>query len=133
MSIETGLRTQLVNNTAVAAIVGSRVYPVKMPLGYTLPCISYQRISSERYPFLDGPSGRVIPRFQVDCYAESYSDVRELAEKVRLALDGFKGALGSEAHVGGISIQSERDLWEDNTEVFRVTQDYLVPHIETTT
>ncbi len=133
MSIETGLRSQLVNDTDVAAIVGTRVYPVKMPLGYTLPCISYQRISSERYPFLDGPSGRAIPRFQVDCYADTYSEVRDLAGKVRLALDGFKGTLGTESNVGGISIQSERDLWEDNTDVYRVTQDYLIPHIETTT
>lgn len=60
--------------------------------------------------------------------ANSYSDVRSLAEAVRQALDGYKGGLGGETHVGGIYIEGERDLFEADAEIYRVTMDYLIPY-----
>ena len=127
MSIETAIRSELINDADVTALVGTRVYPVMMPQGFEMPCISYQRVSSDRIHTLSGPNGRVDASFQVDFYAESYSVVRDLADKARQVLDGFKGQLGgSENNVGGIHLVSDRDLWQDNIEVYRVTHDYSV-------
>jgi len=133
MSIEEGIRYILINDTDVAALISARVYPMLMPQGYTLPAIVYQRISVDRPHTLDqGPVGRAIGRFQVDCYAETYAAVNELANKVRLALDGFKGDMGSQSvSVGGIHLMSDRDLFEEATEIYRVTHDYFVPYFET--
>jgi len=132
MSIEIGIRSALINDADVTAVISSRVYPGIMPHGYTLPAIVYQRISSERPHTLDqGNIGRVFSSFQIDCYAESYSTVRDLADKVRLVLDGFSGSLGGEADVGGIHLMSDRDLFEEETELYRVTHDYLIPYFET--
>ena len=131
MSIETALRTELINDTDISAHVGMRVYPVTMTQGFTLPCISYQRISSVRMHTLSGPNGRVDASFQVDFYSELYSTVRDLADKTRQVLDGFKGSLGgTEDNVGGIHLVSDRDLWQDDTEVYRVTHDYDVFYFE---
>lgn len=139
MSIETGLRTHLINDTDVAALVANsdspttyRIYPLRLPQGYTLPAISYQRISADRTHTLSGPIGRVWPRFQVDCWAESYSTVRDLADKVRLALDGHKGSMGGESNVGGVHLMGEHDLFEEATEIHRVTLDFSIPYFELT-
>lgn len=131
MAIEVGLRNRLVNDTDVNNLVSTRVYPLRLPQGYTLPAISYQRISAERIHEMSiGPIGWAWSRFQVDCWANSYGDVRSLAEAVRQSLDGFKGDLDS-THVGGIYIEGERDLFEENAEIYRVTMDFLIPYKET--
>ncbi len=122
MSVETDFRGYLINDAMVSGLIGTRVYPLMMPQGFTLPAVTYQRVSSDReYDLTDGPVGWCWARFQLDCYADSFSGVRELAEAVRQALDWNNG----------ITIEGERDLFEENTEVYRVTQDYLVPHSET--
>jgi len=118
--------------------VGTRVYPMKLPQGCTLPAITFQRISGERAHCLGGPSGRARPRFQVDCWAdgkfgaEGYDTVKDLADKVRKCLDGFSGDIDTESDVGGIILEGERDIWENEGNLFRVTMDFKIPHFETT-
>lgn len=137
MSIESGIYTALTTDTDVAALITNgdspetfRVYPLRLKEGYSLPAISYQRISTDRLHDLDGPTGRASPRFQIDCWAASYSTVRDLATKVRAVLDGHKGTLGGEANVGGIHQQGERDGFEEDIETYRVTMDFFIPHAE---
>lgn len=129
MGIEESIRTHLVDDTTVD--VSSRIYPLRLPQGYTLPAISYQRISAERVHELSGPTGWAWARFQLDCWSSSYSGVRSLAESVRQSLDGYKGILGGGSHVGGIYIEGERDLFEEDAEIYRVTMDFLIPYKET--
>lgn len=134
MSVETGLYSHLVADSDIAALVLNRVYPFRVPQGATLPALTYQRVSTDRRPSLSGPStSRVKAYFQIDCYSESVSDVRDLATKVRLALDGFKGTLGSETGVGGIICESEREDDNEQTDVFRKILEFSIPHQETIT
>ena len=123
MSIETGLRSKLIDD------IGVDVYPLRLPQGYTLPALTYQRVDSPRNPDLSGPTGWVFARFQIDIWGDSYGSVRGLADQVRLSLDGFKGNL-SGTHTGGIMMDSERDLFEESTEVYRVTTDFIIPYTE---
>lgn len=138
MSIETSLRTALINDTDVAALVANsdspatyRIYPLRIAQGATLPAITYQRISGPREYMLSGPTGRVRPRFQVDCWAGSYSIVKDLASKVRSALNGLNGSMGDDT-VHGIELESERDGYEEETEYRRVILEFKIPYIETT-
>lgn len=132
MSIETGLQSHLSADANVSALVSSRIYPLRLPQSFTLPALTYQRVSTERKPTLSGPNERVVGRFQINCFAVSYSAARTLANKVRISLNGYKGTLGGEVNVGGISIQGE---WEDDdqqTDVYRVMLDFSVPYTEST-
>lgn len=139
MSIETGLRSHLINDATVAGLVATsdsppahRVHPLRLPQGFALPAVSYQRVSADRrHTITDGPTGWAWTRFQVDCWANTYTSVRDLAEAVRQALDGYKGDIGGENHVGGIYIEGERDLFEEDLEIYRVSLDFLIPYIET--
>lgn len=138
MSIEEAIYYKLTNDTDVAAIVSTRVYPMKLPPNPTYPAITYQRISTARWHNYAGASGRARPRFQIDCWldgsnrAEAYDDARDLATKVRKCLDGFKGDIDTESDVGGVTLDSERDIWEDLAQVHRVTMDFIFPHFEST-
>lgn len=131
MSIETGLYSELTTDVDVAALVSTRVYPLTLPQGYTLPAITYQRVSTERLRDLTGSSGWVMARFQIDCWAASYSAARGLADKVRAALDGQVDTLGSETGVGMIGLMGEREILEEEIESYRVSFDFMIPYTET--
>lgn len=132
MTIEKDIHYRLSNDADVSPLVGSRVYPMKLPQGWTLPAITYQRISGERAHCLGGPSGRARPRFQIDCWDDDYEDVKDLANKVRLCMDGFKGDINTESDVGGIILEADRDIWEEDIKIYRVTMDFIIPHFEAT-
>ena len=132
MTIEKDIHYALSDDADVSTLVSSRVYPMKLPQGWTLPAITYQRISGERAHCLGGPSGRARPRFQIDCWAEDYDGAKDLADKVRLCLDGFKGNINTESDVGGIILEGDRDIWEEEINIYRVTMDFIIPHFEAT-
>ena len=130
MTIEKDIHYRLSNDADVSPLVGSRVYPMKLPQGWTLPAITYQRISGERAHCLGGPSGRARPRFQIDCWAEDYDGAKDLSDKVRKCLDGFKGDINTESNVGGISLDGDRDIYEEEIDIPRISMDFIIPHFE---
>jgi hypothetical protein len=132
MTIEADLRTHLVNDSDVSAIVGSRVYPMRLPQGFDLPAISYQRVSGDRSKDLQGSTGHTEPRIQIDCWAKSYGEIKNLAEKLRLSLDRFTGDLGGGQYVHHVSLEGERDMFEEETEILHVSQDYMISYNEQT-
>ncbi len=53
MTLEENLRTNIVNDSGVAAVLGNRLYITRLPQNPVYPCATYQRISTERYPTMD--------------------------------------------------------------------------------
>jgi hypothetical protein len=129
VSIESNLYSFLSGKAAVTALVSTRIYPLKLPQGYSLPAISYQRVSSPRLYALSGTTGRLRARIQLDCWADTYSAVKGLADAVRGELNGHTGTFGSST-VDSLTLDAERDGFEEDTEVFRVLQEYIISHTE---
>jgi len=132
MTIEKDIHYRLSHDPDVSAAATGGIWPMKLEQGWTLPAITYQRISGERAHNLGGPSGRARPRFQIDCWAADYDGAKDLSNKVRLCLDGFKGDINTESDVGGITLEGDRDIWEEEIKIYRVTMDFIIPHFEAT-
>lgn len=131
MAIEADLRQHLINDTDVNNIVDSRIYPLRLPQGFELPAISYQRVSGDRAKDItNGSIGHAQPRIQVDCWTENYGKLKDLAEAVQLALDGFQGKLGGGDYVQHVSMESETESYEDETEILRISLDFVIYHNE---
>lgn len=113
MTIGELIYSTLTTNTAVAAIVTKRVYPVVIPQKGSFPAVTYQRVSGNRVNGLDGAGELVQARVQVDCWAESYSAVRALADAVSAALTGI-----------GFLPVGDRDGFEDEVLVHRVILEF---------
>ncbi|MBV5268975.1 MAG: DUF3168 domain-containing protein, partial [Afipia sp.] len=65
------LRSFLLADAGIAAIVGTRVFPIKIPQG-TPPKVSsivYTRISGAGVYHMGGDSGLAMPRYQLDAWA----------------------------------------------------------------
>jgi len=91
MAIERAIRTLLVDDGGVAALVGSRVFPIRREQGSSLPAIVYQQISGPRFYKVTEPMGWVESRFQVTCWAGTYAESRALSDAVREAVGGYSG------------------------------------------
>jgi len=136
VTVEVALRNIMVNDADVSAEVGSRVYPLILPQGWTSPAITYQRVSGQRTETIGGtPPGRAHPRFQVDVRSrESYADVVRIGNKVRKALDRFVGTENSTRL--SITIQQDQDmpddLEDDKIQIFRRMLEFRVSYDEQT-
>lgn len=112
-------------NATVSALVSSRVYFTEAPQTPAIPYAVIYRIDSPRVHSMTGPSGLAAARIQVDCYAKTAKEAREVGAAVRVSLDGFRG-LQSGVNVQGVLLLDEMDGYSESSELKRVTQDYRV-------
>lgn len=108
MSIETDLIQHLENDTALADIVGGNIHPLVS--GGEFPCLVYTAISDSDQQSLQGETSFNKIWFQIDCYAKSYKQVKELR-------DALKDALYSFNHIPYDFVS--RDRKEDKEKLYR--------------
>lgn len=114
MSIETDLVTHLKADSAVSALVGTRIYPLMAPQNVANPYITYQVINDNSNQCLGGSVYQNDTRFQIDCWSTKYSEVKAIKEAVESALIGFKSSYAI----------SNMDDYEDKTQLYRQLIDF---------
>jgi len=115
ISPEKHVYQKLVSTPGVARFVGFQVYPIAVPkTGASLPFIVYRRSNIMRDVALGGPLFVPMVNLQIASWALSYDAVRELADEVRLALDGHTGTLAG-ATIQDMRLMSETDDFLDPT------------------
>ena len=107
-------RTYLLTKTAITDIVGQRIYADKLPQKATLPALVL-KIQSERYDHaLDGLSGIVATRIQVECYADTRLTSNALADAVIwCGIDQIKGTY-TDINIRGVMVEDGRRSYEDD-------------------
>lgn len=107
--VEQGIYYLLSNDADIAALTSTRIYPATISQDAAVPSITYQQISGSRDHDMVGAIGYATGRFQINCIDDDYAGARALANKVRLALDGY---IGSESgiHFHRIFLLDESDL-----------------------
>lgn len=88
MTLEEALRTVLVGDAGVSALVGTRVYPLVIPNGASYPAIAYQTIGREMSQTQSGAISPEDARIQLTCVCTSYAGAKSLMEAIRNAVDG---------------------------------------------
>lgn len=135
-SIESAIKAILTGDVTVAAIVDDRVYPNIIPQNEISPSLTYQQISGPRDHTMDGPSGLVDARYQINCFTPVYSETDTLAESVRLAMDGFSATVNT-VQIDSIELLNENDLPEVDEESDAITMfgkrmDFMIRFVEVT-
>jgi hypothetical protein len=103
---------RLVTTPAVARLVGFQVYPIAVPKTAVLPFCVYKRNNITRETALVGPLYQPLVNLQIASWALYYDAARELADEVRLALDGRIGTLAG-VTISDIRLVSETDDYLD--------------------
>lgn len=116
--LEPRIVSALTGYTAVAALVGTRVYPLVLPQKAALPAVSYLRVDGVQDSNLSGNSGLEAVRVQVDCWGRTYAQAKGLADDVA---DAMASGFGNEC-----VWLSDRDQYEDGAKVFRVILEFSI-------
>lgn len=130
--IELSLYDYLTNQATITAIVPvDSIHAEHFPEHQAAyPVLTFQRISTKRLYDIDGASGIVTVRMQVDCWSDNGLEAVQLAEAVRLTLDGYKGPTMGTHTVYFVQCAGEKELNEkpasgDNW-IYRRSQDYFI-------
>jgi hypothetical protein len=107
---------RLVTTPAVARLVGFQVFPIAVPKTAVLPFCVYKRNNIVREASLLGPMYQPVVNLQIASWALYYDTARELADEVRIALDGRTGTLAGST-ISDIRLVSETDDYLDPTAV----------------
>lgn len=122
------VRTLLVSDPAVAALVGTRVYPLELPQSCQLPAIVCTVVSDVSEESFTGKVATTLKasRVQVDCYARptgaggAYAQARAVARAVETVLADL-----SDSDLTG-SHETSRDLYDNLTQYHRVSMDFTI-------
>ena len=114
--IEDGLYTILKDNETIAALVGARIWPNRLPQGVVLPAVRYRRISAVAVGNShDGQSDLTRARFEFAAHADSYDEARAVVAGIMARLKDFQGTLGGQ-QVYGTWIDNDIDGWMSDTQ-----------------
>jgi hypothetical protein len=126
-TIEEALYTLIQSEASITALVGTRVYPIRMAQNPTYPTLVYSLVSTRNLELLSGDGGMYWPRYQIDSYARTYRAAKRLARTVRLALTGYSGTVGS-IDICRIGLSNEVDDFEPVAGIYHVATDFIVQY-----
>jgi len=136
MTLEDAIYQKLLADPDVTAIVGSgneaRIFPMIIPQNIQFPATHFSCISADRTYSMDGKTGIVAARFQFESYLDKTpEEVKNLSEVIRRSLEVFHGQVG-DIVIHGIFLESDTSLnnFDEQTELFRYTQDFIIYHQE---
>ncbi len=134
--LEEGIASYLEEYAGLVALIGDRVYPMMIPQGATLPCLTYQRISTPRIVTHDtsGATGDLArPRFQFDAWATTQKAAKAITDQVRAALNGKTGSIGTAPNnitIRAALAENEVPEYIPDAKLYRSRSDYRIGHEE---
>ena len=105
----------LLDQTAITDEVSTRVHPNKSPQEETNPRIVVRGEGADPEHHLRGASTLMSSTLSVQCLADTEKGAADLGDIVRLAIDGFKGTMNSNAVVRLAKLSDIRDTDEGPT------------------
>lgn len=91
--IEEAFYSRTSGHSGVAALVSTRVRPIKAAQDEALPFVAYQTVSDVPTYSHDGDGSLGHARIQANCFGRTYIESHQIAEQVRLCWSGFKGTI----------------------------------------
>lgn len=145
MSVEAVIYTKLAATSALTALLaaapeglGVSIYRGLAPQQADKPYITYRMISANLLnQSLGGDTsgaGVMRGRFQFDCYANKSETVKDIADALRAALDGWtevSGGDGFPAVVGATMQELEQDVVippadDSESPIYQVSMDFMI-------
>ncbi len=118
------IKSALSDDSGLSALIGSRAYLHQAPQGVTMPCVTYFQVSSDINNSLSGPADIIRERWQIDCWADRYSDAMAVSAAVKTAVFSAVG----ENDLESVVLLSELAQFEAEEALHRVVLDFSLWH-----
>jgi hypothetical protein len=124
----------LSSNSALTAVVGNRINPLRIPETSALPAIAYQIVSNRGNMTKSGPSKSDFTRVQVMIVGTTYASVTQVGELVRNAMEVQTPNVFNGVTVQVIEYDGEVHLADDNAGfagVYTIGMDFIINYTMT--
>jgi hypothetical protein len=127
MTLETDLRTHILASSGLSALIGTRLYPDRLPQNATLPAVVYQEVSSVPVDHVHGAAGRLVrSRYQFTVWAATRASAKTIDEAIRARIDGTgRSTIGTTA-IHAILRQERVSGWDFDADDDHVATDYYI-------
>lgn len=123
--IEQALFELLTGDGPLAALVGTRVYPLVLPQNPTLPALVYTELRSSALVAADGDTGMRESRFQVSAWGATYPAVKGIKARLVGLLSGASGG-----EIERMAVDAMHDEYEVETGWYRQIVEVVIHWIE---
>ena len=113
MDIGKAIYLILSNESGVSNIVGTRIFPQKVPFGEQMPSITYFVIDTTPNNTKNGASTYDYVRCQITAFGVSYSQAQDLATEIRAALD-YKSGTEAGVVISKCFFEDSNDIFDDS-------------------
>lgn len=120
---EATVRTFLLAQPTVTALIGARFHPLRLPQGPVLPAVTYQTIFGTSLVTHQGAADYGRRRLQLDCWASTYAGAVAVKEAIRKALIDDPG-------LEGTRIINDMDVPESEPLIWRRMLEISIWHTE---
>lgn len=121
------LRSFILGDSTVAALIGTRFYPDLLPQNAQFPAVSYNLVSETYGHVMRGPNVVSSARVQIDSWAETKEEAEAVSSAIHARLDAYQGAMGTSV-VQGVFAADGRDWIEPSEAIYRRSRDYIIWH-----
>lgn len=129
-SIEEAIATKILATSAITAIIGTRFHWFKLEQSAAYPAIIGLVVDKVPAQALGTQSTAFAARVQFDCYAKNATTAKSLANELRKALDALDATVAS-TRIYGTLFLSEFDVFESDTELYRISSDFRFLYTQT--
>jgi hypothetical protein len=123
------IKARLGDDSAIAALVADRIYPLLTPELGALPAISYFHVDEPHEHALEGRAGLASPRIQIDAWSNDADEAWAVSQAIFNSLDSFKGLIGDVTITSSLCL-SRHSFYEPATKIFHVATDFQISHHE---
>jgi hypothetical protein len=106
--IEEAVVARMLADSALAALIDQRLYPLVIPQDVALPAVAYQKIDSPKTSSHSGRSDLARSRFQFACLAATYAGAKALASAVVDCWWGWRGTAAG-VRIDGSLVENDSD------------------------
>lgn len=119
------VRAHLLGDTAIVAIVATRIYLLAQPQNFAIPNIIVYPASAAPDLTLDPADLSGEFRISVECRSAAVAEANELGRLATARLHGFQGTIDA-VPVERIGYVAEAFLWQDDAQLARRIVDFRV-------
>lgn len=124
MTFRSDLFAYVTGDAAVAALIGSRFYWTALR-GDAYPASRFVVVNRDRNTGHSGPNTVETFDIQIDHYSADPDEVEAVALAFAAILNGVKAPASG---ISGAMQTNETDQFQDDGELFRLTQEYRIHH-----
>lgn len=130
ISVENTIIRKLLSIDPVTDIVSDKITPAKLDQLVEFPSIKVQLISDVGQVTHNESQELFRASIQIDCFSDTYGQVKALSRQVKKGLDNWKGTIEGIQVQGVTYINSFDEPYDGEVNYYRLSQEYEVWYCE---